>query len=313
MRLPTQKTFLLVGILIPLILSAATFFITTNKSHPDRFSIIDYSALLTFTFTLVLMGSFILLYLNRGGTTSSERHKGSEYQIMKLLTAINDKLDLHPTVNTNELLELRQYVRQLSMQEERDREWEEFDPKDERIPYFVDDYYSTLVRRLHSEIKSLIYRSNLNLTIGIILTIGGLFLLGYFVVSTSPHSLNQINYTEEAIHYISRLTLIVFIELFAYFFLRLYKAMLEDIKYYQNEITNVQSKKIALITSLLCDDNTLIKEIVQQVVSTERNFILNKNETTTELEKLRIEKQSTDNIGQVAKAIIENLRSSKKE
>ena len=38
----------------------------------------------------------------------------------------------------------------------------------------------------------------------------------------------------------------IFIEVFSFFFLKLYKSGLADILYYQNELTNLESKFLAL-------------------------------------------------------------------
>lgn len=40
------------------------------------------------------------------------------------------------------------------------------------------------------------------------------------------------------------------IELFAYFFLSLYRTSLQKIKYFQNELTNIEAKQIALRAAL---------------------------------------------------------------
>jgi len=94
-------------------------------------------------------------------------------------------------------------------------------------------------------------------------------------------------------HYIPRLSVIVFAELFAYFFLRLYKSGLADIKYYQNELTNVELKISALKVALAAKDNELLKIVIGELAKVERNFILKKNETTVEIEKVKTENLNT--------------------
>ncbi|MBI5525005.1 MAG: hypothetical protein HY897_01580 [Deltaproteobacteria bacterium] len=40
-------------------------------------------------------------------------------------------------------------------------------------------------------------------------------------------------------HYVPRITTVTFIEVFAFFFLKLYRASLIEIKFYQNELTSL--------------------------------------------------------------------------
>ena len=88
-----------------------------------------------------------------------------------------------------------------------------------------------------------------------------------------------------------RLTRLVdcFIELFAYFFLRLYKSGLIDIKFYQNELTNIDMKSASLLSALVTEDKEIIKLVSTELSRTERNFVLKKDESTVDLEKAKIE------------------------
>lgn len=88
----------------------------------------------------------------------------------------------------------------------------------------------------------------------------------------------------------------MFVELFAYFFLRLYKTGLEEIKYFQNELTNLELKHISLIGAFKQNDKDTINSILVNLASTERNRIISKEQTTIELETIRIEKQSASDL-----------------
>lgn len=155
--------------------------------------------------------------------------------------------------------------------------------------------------RLSLEIAALGRRGNLNLILGIITTVSGLVLLATFVFS-------QIEAPKEAIpfalHFLPRLTLVLFIEIFAYFFLRLYKSSLAEIKYFQNELTNVEQKHAALISSIQYGESAVRNDVISKLASTERNHVLEKGQTTVELEKSRIEKEG---LSEVAKHLAELL------
>jgi hypothetical protein len=143
----------------------------------------------------------------------------------------------------------------------------------------------TTTSRLQKEIMDLGRRGNLNLIIGSLTTVTGLALLGYLVFSSSVATPDIQSLLA---HYIPRLTLDIFVEVFAYFFLRLYRNSLDEIKYFQNELTNAELKFSALETALLNRDPESLRQVISALATTERNFVLDKGQTTVELEKNRI-------------------------
>lgn len=146
--------------------------------------------------------------------------------------------------------------------------------------------FSLLIARLTTEIKFLTKRANINLIFGSLMTIVAMGSLAYFVFGSSVNYQNIIDLLS---YYIPRIAFIIFIEVFAYFFLKLYKSNLEDIKYYQNELTNIESKIIALKSGMLLEDDGAIKSIIQSLSKTERNFILKKGESTVDIEKSKLD------------------------
>lgn len=141
------------------------------------------------------------------------------------------------------------------------------------------------LRRLNQEIINLSRRGNFNLAIGIFTAIGGLIILG-IVVFSAPIEFGNI-YSIVS-HYLPRITLVMFIELFAYFFLRLYRNSLADIKYFQNEITNIDLKFLAMTQAVESENDELIRSVSKVFAGTERNFVLEKGQTTVELERERL-------------------------
>lgn len=69
----------------------------------------------------------------------------------------------------------------------------------------------------------------------------------------------------------------------------MYKSSLGEIKHYQNELTNVEIKILSLRTALLSDDEDNLKYILVELLKTERNYILKKDETTIDIEKHKSE------------------------
>ncbi|WP_417069212.1 hypothetical protein [Niveibacterium terrae] len=151
--------------------------------------------------------------------------------------------------------------------------------------------------RLLQEISSLGRRGNLNLTIGVTTTVVGLFLLGYFVLLSEIQADQPIYFV---VHFLPRLTLVIFIEVFAYFFLGLYKRNLQEIKYFQNETTNIEAKFIATKAALNASEQKTISDIINILGNTERNHVLESGQTTVEIEKARMDQEG---LGELAKRI----------
>lgn len=154
--------------------------------------------------------------------------------------------------------------------------------------------YMQLKARLDSEVSSLWTRANLNLTIGIITSVIGVGILaslaidlqgGSIAVHESENAIvnvdvdGQIGFWGPLFNYLPRLTLVLLIELFAFFFLRMYKYNLSEMKYFQNEITNVEMKMMALLLSL-DDKSSNLAKVVDSFVSVERNFVIQKDQKT---------------------------------
>lgn len=154
----------------------------------------------------------------------------------------------------------------------------------------IDSSFTATRERLGNEVDALGTRANLNLVIGIIISVIGAILLGV-AVYTSDHTSKDPALI--AAFYLPRISLVLFIEVFAYFFLKLYKSNLSEIKYFQNELTNIESKFAALSVtgSLERCDSAVYVEVIRSLASTERNFVLKKGETTTEIEKARLDSQ----------------------
>jgi hypothetical protein len=177
------------------------------------------------------------------------------------------------------------------------------------------------VERIRREITDLRLRSNVNLSIGMGITGLGLYLLwttvGLIDSSTLLKTLASEGSDTNAkfvknlvLPVVPRTMLVVFIEVFAYFFLRLYRVGLADMKYFQNELTNIESKLISVEYAVATDHSESLKASLESLAKTERNFILEKGQTTVELERAKSESELVRN---VLKAIPELFKKSKPE
>jgi hypothetical protein len=152
------------------------------------------------------------------------------------------------------------------------------------------------LRRLRFEVQEQKRRGNLNLILGTIAMVLGFASLFYLVIA-SGHDGDQGQAWVMFLRFSQRLSIVVVVELFAYFFLNLYRAGLAEIRYYQNEITNLELRLLALECAACMENSKVLEEILPTLTKTERNHLLKKGETTADLERNKLDtKQAEDTI-----------------
>ncbi len=173
---------------------------------------------------------------------------------------------------------------------------------------YASTFNAKTINRLTEEVKNLGKRANFNLWLGMIFAISGAIVLGELALSSkSPSALALPAESGETIsapagdsettadtawllsEYLPRLSLAIIIEVFAYFFLNLYRASMVEIKYYQNEVTNVEMMLSAMNLAVLRSREAKIDSLIDRLAETERNFVLKKGESTVEVEKARLD------------------------
>ncbi len=168
-----------------------------------------------------------------------------------------------------------------------------------------EDLFFKSVNRLELEIQNLGRRGNVNLVLGIFTTISGLGFLVYSVFNAPPTN----SIMELLSHFVPRISLVLVVEIFAYFFLKLYKQSLSEIKYFQNEITNIECKYLGCRFSNEFNSAEIQLKIVESLLSTERNFILQKGQSTIDLELQKLELKLNSGILKSALSTIEKQKS----
>jgi hypothetical protein len=300
-----QDPFLLLTLLLTMSFPLFQTLITRLNLSPDVLTNIKltyWGAAATLIATMVFR--FFLLYLEKGPSRSIPQSSSQDdyelFRIRKELTDLKDQFKSPSTlafevkdVTKTEILEtLKASIDERLSEGALKTIDEEFAKRDLKYKQWerMLTGFEDIRKRLSDECENLRRRSNLNLALGSLTTvIAGLGLV--VVVFLKPLDLSGLSKEEYAwkvvAHYIPRLSLIIFAEVFAYFFLRLYKAGLSDMKFYQNEMTNVEVKLSALKAALATQDNETIKLVIGELSRTERNFILKKGETTVELQQFR--------------------------
>ena len=158
--------------------------------------------------------------------------------------------------------------------------------------------FSLMRSRLLGECRRLGNRSNINLAIGISISGLGIYFLVEPVLDSTYYMTED---WRSAIHSIAvRLPLAIVINLFAYFFLNLYRLGLADIRFFQNEITNLEHRLAALIAAKLEKPIDEYGQIVYEISKTERNFVLSRGQSTIDLRREEISASSLQKFSDIA-------------
>lgn len=137
---------------------------------------------------------------------------------------------------------------------------------------------NSTITRLELYNNDLKNKASVNLIYGIASTIGAIMILVFVLMNTqAPESNSQI---DTVFYYTSRLFLVLLVQGVSIFFLNLYKSTLSNILYINNEITNHEAKRDALVMSLSGKNENNLTQVLNSLSATERNFILKKGETS---------------------------------
>ena len=126
-------------------------------------------------------------------------------------------------------------------------------------------------QRLKSASSTVSARGFLNLILGIAFAGGALMVLQQAVSFLSPESLARVPTSTVVYVMGTRVSIALVITLVAYFFLSLYRKSLEDAKFYQNEMTDMNSKAAALHLSYYEGDKALKAHVLTTLVESNRN------------------------------------------
>jgi hypothetical protein len=162
-------------------------------------------------------------------------------------------------------------------------------------------------RRLAEEVESLGRRANVNLTIGFAVSLVGMIALAVFIWSATSELDGDVNIVQVVVRFLTKLSLVIFMQVFAYFFLRLYRYSLFEIKYFQNELTNIEQKYIALNVAMQSGNKDAVAKITAELSKAERNFILKKGETTVGLQREEIEARYEAAVADKAEKLVDRV------
>ena len=296
------KILILFGFLITG--SAVTIFFLRDASSKEDLNIV----FVTFAVILLVISFsfFILRYLRIGGSVSSSSYSDRELRAtienirldilrLKKRDKSEDIESLGTTINDI----VNNYVSEEFLRSKITKALSDSAVKESKFTA-VKEGIEDLHNRIDDEVERLQRSANVNLLIGILASVFAIGILGYVVF------LKKVEYVDTSdflIQFIPRLSFVIFIELLSFFFLKIYKSILGEIKYFNNEKTNIDFKTISLETAIYYNNEDLVDKIITEFVLTERNFKLGKDESTVEIEKNKLENQENT----VLRSLLEKL------
>jgi len=158
---------------------------------------------------------------------------------------------LKPTIHEGVADELEQRFTQRAAQSARETE--------------IREVFAAAELRLRNELGALSRRSNLNLVIGVLTTSMAVGLLTYMVLGVA---VNFDSVTALLSHYVPRLALVLFIEVFSFFFLRLYRATLTEMRTYQTDLTALTIQHVAVVAAFSTGDAQSVAALSKELLMT---------------------------------------------
>lgn len=146
----------------------------------------------------------------------------------------------------------------------------------------IDDY----VDGVRSELRSQRRAANQNLVWGIVFSLAGLATMGFFLFepllrqegSLYSHVAENSEWKIFLQSFIPKFTFVILFESIAFFFFRSYAEDRGMLKYLRNEVTNIESKTLSLISTLYFSSEEHQNAIFRQMMSTERNFTIKRGD-----------------------------------
>ena len=142
--------------------------------------------------------------------------------------------------------------------------------------------FNDTINDLKEQLKSWRKNANANLIIGLGAAVAGLIAL-YFTLIEPLQARSSSAFTfatdrDAVLYFVSRFSLVLIGESVAFFFLKLYREDRAMIRYLRNEITNIEMKSLALRASIPFAKQATLEKILENMMSTERNFLVKKGE-----------------------------------
>lgn len=154
--------------------------------------------------------------------------------------------------------------------------------------------------RLYDQLYRLNRSSQIDLSLGVGITMLAMVMLYLFAQQVGNSVLDPVHFL---LAFAPRISLVIFVEIFGYFFLRLHTATIKEVKFLHNEITSVEGRFMAFRASFQCGSD--VASAIISFLNFERNGAIGKGQTTVELELARVDSRDNRIMLDKALAILE--------
>lgn len=224
------------------------------------------------------------------------------------LTALKNASSLH-SVSEEELSKHREILSQQLKETTAESVLAEIRARTEEITYIgnISSIYSTTANRIESEIEALSRRGNVNLVAGLVVGVIG---AGYLAYTAASVIKDISSWQSFAITFIPRIGLVALVEVFAYFFLRLYRSCLIDIRYYHNELIAIDSRQVAMMVAVKNGDHKVLSHVIRQHLTIDKNCPIDQSKTTIEIEREKMDlRPATISLDRIVETVVATLKS----
>jgi hypothetical protein len=286
----------LIGSIIALLASVVAFF---QRKEQISYSHIIVGVSIALLIPLII--ERLINYLDNSKSTSSRRYND---KIMKGFDVKIDEKTIFPDIFKNSIASIisdhdkiaivKNITDNISdditniLSRDFERKYKAASVKNDHVNE-IRKIFNAMRKRLLDEIDALQRRANINLLIGIVISIAAIVVLWLYVAAFESSN-NDTFILSIPARLIIRLSLAIVIQIFAYFFLRLYRYAIFEIKFFQNEITAMELREASIEVALLHNDKSVASFILKAFAVSERNIILKKSETTINLKREDIER-----------------------
>jgi len=171
------------------------------------------------------------------------------------------------------------------------------------------------IDRISAEIDAQGSRATVNLSIALAVASVGLAILGWLAFDAAGFATSSLrpaaSTTLLMLAFASKVALALTANVFAFFFLSTYRRNLNEIRYFHNELTNIQSRVLALYVAKDHGATDAMSEALRSLTITERNLVLKPGETTTDLSLKSIDREEVRDLSQAVLKLTDLIRAGK--
>ncbi|MBE99107.1 hypothetical protein [Flavobacterium coralii] len=150
--------------------------------------------------------------------------------------------------------------------------------------------FENIKNRIQDECNRLNKQAIINLFLCFFIAFILMTLIGYTSI-TSTNDNKLISLELFAVRYIPRIIGVIGLLTMFLYFTKLYKTNIVDVKYYQNELTNIEILQVTWQTASITDSDDILKELLSKLSQIDRNSIISKDQTSIEIERIKIENE----------------------